>query len=123
MNRPITFPTSEFLAEYLRNRQPDVKWVDGHNTWLDDETTFMPFRFDSCHSYGFIANCYSIDFLKTQDCYVEFDDEEQCEVFCMAYNIEFNGGEFVRFYGDGTAYNSEYARENFPVVNIFSVIQ
>lgn len=120
---PITFPTTEFLAEYLRNRQPDVKWISGHNTYLDGETTFVQFRFDSFYSYGFIANCYSIDFLKTQDCYIEFDNEEQCEVFCMAHNIEFHDGAFVRFYGDGSAFNSDYARDNFPLVNIFSVIQ
>lgn len=125
MKSPITFPTSEFLAEYLRNRQPDVKWVDGHNTYCPETHTtgVEKFKYDTHRNYSNVSNAYRMEFILQEICCIEFDDEEECENWCINHDIPYYyDSMWVRTNGEDM-YCASHVRQNDIVIRPFTIIQ
>jgi len=118
----IAFHTTEQLAEFLRNKLPDVPYIIGH-TAIDVET------FETCvmkHNdvaYQAIKNAFRLEWVLTTECCIEFDDEADCEHYCDINGIKYRGGHVIRVYGDGSMFTTDHVKSKLPQYDYHSLIK
>jgi len=118
----IAFHTTEQLAEFLRNKLPDVPYIIGH-TAINDETFETSIMKHNDVAYYVIRNAFRLEWVLTTECCIEFDDEADCEHYCDTNGIRYDGGHAIQVYGDGSIFTTDHVKSKLPRYDYHSLIK